>query len=62
MRGRLDGDGYQDIYFVNGRDLYDRGIVTRMLSITTIGDGTFTDVTEHAGVPGNGYRPGLRLG
>ena len=23
----FDGDGYQDIYFVNGRDLYDEGIV-----------------------------------
>ncbi len=22
----FDGDGWQDIYFVNGRDLYDRGI------------------------------------
>ena len=24
--GDFDGDGWQDIYFVNGRDLYDRGI------------------------------------
>jgi len=25
----FDSDGWQDIYFVNGRDLYDRGITVR---------------------------------
>src|SRR5437764_1340100 len=25
----FDGDGYQDIYFVNGRDRYGRGVQTR---------------------------------
>src|SRR5437868_13211724 len=25
----FDGDGWHDIYFVNGRDLYDRGISAR---------------------------------
>ena len=24
----FDGDGFQDIYFVNGRDLYNRGITS----------------------------------
>jgi len=51
----FDGDGYQDIYFVNGRDLYERGISARNALYHNNGDGTFTDVTERAGVPGTGY-------
>ena len=31
----FDGDGYQDIYFVNGRDLHDKGIVTATPSTAT---------------------------
>src|SRR5262245_54857138 len=50
-----DNDGYQDIYFVNGRDLYRRGIQTRNALYQNNGDGTFTDVTDKAGVPGNAY-------
>ncbi|HEY6290891.1 MAG TPA: CRTAC1 family protein [Terriglobia bacterium] len=57
-----DGDGYQDIYFVNGRDLYNRGIVTRNALYHNNGDGTFTDVTEKAGVPGNAYGLGCVWG
>src|SRR5262249_34203020 len=53
--GDFDGDGWQDIYFVNGRDLYDRGISVRNALYHNNGDGTFTDVTEKAGVPGTGY-------
>jgi len=98
----FDGDGFQDIYFVNGRDLYDRGISVRNalyrnkgtarlsmlpkrpvfparatvlvasgeITTTTVfpicnvtqyaamfythnnGNGTFTDVTDKAGVAG----------
>jgi hypothetical protein len=48
----FDGDGWQDIYFVNGRDLYNRGIAVRNALYRNNGDGTFTDVTEKAGVPG----------
>ena len=51
----FDGDGWQDIYFVNGRDLYDRGVTVRNALYHNNGDGTFTDVTEKAGVPGTGY-------
>ena len=58
----FDGDGFQDIYFVNGRDLYDRGISVRNALYRNNGDGTFTDVTEKAGVPGTGYGLGCVWG
>jgi hypothetical protein len=58
----FDGDGWQDIYFVNGRDLYDRGIPVRNALYHNNGDGTFTDVTEKAGVPGSGYGLGCVWG
>src|SRR5438552_1412713 len=58
----FDGDGWQDIYFVNGRDLYDRGISARNALYRNNGDGTFTDVTEEAGVPGTGYGLGCVWG
>src|SRR5947209_5830933 len=51
----FDGDGWPDIYFVNGRDLYDRGISARNALYHNNGNGTFTDVTDKAGVPGTGY-------
>ena len=50
-----NGDGFQDIYIVNGRDLYGRGISVRNALYHNNGDGTFTDVTEEAGVPGTGF-------
>ena len=53
--GDYDHDGWQDIYFVNGRDLYNRGIRSRNALYHNNGDGTFTDVTEKAGVPGTAY-------
>jgi hypothetical protein len=58
----FDGDGWQDIYFVNGRDLYDRGILVRNALYHNNGDGSFTDVTEKAGVPGTGYGLGCAWG
>jgi hypothetical protein len=58
----FDGDGYQDIYFVNGRDLYKRGISTHNALYRNNGDGTFTDVTDKAGVPGNAYGLGCVWG
>jgi hypothetical protein len=58
----FNGDGYQDIYFVNGRDLYNRGVVTRNALYRNNGDGTFTDVTKTAGVPGNAYGLGCVWG
>jgi enediyne biosynthesis protein E4 len=58
----FDGDGWPDIYFVNGRDLYNRGISVRNAFYRNNGDGTFTDVTEKAGVPGTGYGLGCVWG
>src|SRR5437588_4321990 len=58
----FDGDGWQDIYFVNGRDLYNRGISVRNALYRNKGDGTFADVTDKAGVPGPGYGLGCVWG
>ena len=58
----FDGDGFQDIYFVNGRDLYNRGIAARNALYRNNGDGKFTDTTETAGVPGTGYGLGCVWG
>jgi hypothetical protein len=57
-----NGDGWQDIYFVNGRDLYGRDIPARNALYRNNGDGTFTDVTEKAGVPGNAFGLGCVWG
>src|SRR5260370_33373553 len=58
----FNGDGYPDIYFVNGRDLYQRGLVARNALYQNNGDGTFQDVTQTAGVPGTGYGHGFVWG
>ncbi len=58
----LDGDGWPDIYFVNGRDLYNRGVQARNALYRNNRDGTFADITEKAGVPGNGYGLGCVWG
>jgi hypothetical protein len=58
----FDGDGLIDIYFVNGRDLYGRGISARNALYHNNGDGTFKDITEKAGVPGTGYGLGCVWG
>ncbi len=58
----FDGDGLTDIYFVNGRDLYGRGMVRQNALYRNNGDGTFKDVTETAGVPGTGYGLGCVWG
>lgn len=57
-----DNDGRQDIYFVNGRDLYGRGIQARNALYRNDGDWKFTDVTEKAGVPGTAYGLGCVAG
>jgi enediyne biosynthesis protein E4 len=57
-----DGDGWQDIYFVNARDLYGRGIKVQNALYHNNGDGTFTDVTDKAGVPGTGFGLGCVWG
>jgi hypothetical protein len=58
----FDGDGWQDIYFVNGRDRYDRGISVRNALYRNNRDGTFSDVTDKAGVPGTSYGLGCIWG
>jgi hypothetical protein len=58
----FDGDGWQDIYFVNGRDQYGRGIKAQNALYRNNGNSTFTDVTEKAGVPGTGYGLGCIWG
>ena len=58
----FDADGYQDIYFVSGRDLYGRGISVRNALYRNQGDGTFLDVTEKSGVPGTAYGLGCVWG
>jgi len=58
----FDGDGWQDIYFVNGRDLYHRGISVHNALYRNNGDLTFTDVTDKAGVAGTGYGLGCVWG
>jgi enediyne biosynthesis protein E4 len=58
----FNGDGYPDIYFVNGRDLYNRGTTVRNALYQNNGDGTFRDVTQTAGVPGTGYGLGCVWG
>ncbi|HLJ45411.1 MAG TPA: CRTAC1 family protein [Bryobacteraceae bacterium] len=58
----FDGDGWPDIYFANTRDLYGRGIKARNALYRNNRDGTFTDVTEAAGVPGNAFGLGCVWG
>src|SRR5205807_9858171 len=54
-----DGDGFHDIYFVNGRD---DGARTLNTLYRNTGYATFTDVTEKAGIPGNAYGLGCVWG
>ena len=56
-----DSDGFQDIYFVNGRDLRGKGVARNAL-YRNDGHGHFTDVTGKAGIPGNAYGLGCVWG
>jgi hypothetical protein len=58
----FDGDGWPDIYFVNARDRYNRGIKLKNALYRNNRDGTFTDVTDSAGVPGTGFGLGCVWG
>ncbi|HTP68952.1 MAG TPA: CRTAC1 family protein [Dongiaceae bacterium] len=58
----FDGDGWPDIYFVNARDRYDRGIKVQNALYRNNGDGTFTDVTDKAKAPGTGFGLGCVWG
>lgn len=59
-----DNDGWMDIYLVNSGkcDFYDPPHWLRNALYHNNHDGTFTDVTEHAGVPGNAYGMGVAAG
>jgi len=67
-----NGDGLLDIFFVNGAQLIDPMAPRRMPDKTAEafwnrlyrnnGDGTFTDVTDRAGVRGSGYGMGVAAG
>ena len=60
-----DGDGLLDIYLVNGAEmpsLVKTGPKYYNRLFHNNGDGTFTDVTEHAGVAGAGYGMGVAVG
>jgi enediyne biosynthesis protein E4 len=58
----FDGDGWPDIYFVNARDRYNRGINLKNALYRNNRDGTFTDVTDSAGVPGTAFGLGCIWG
>ena len=60
-----DGDGLLDIYLVNGAEmpsLIKTGPKYYNRLFHNNGDGTFTDVTERAGVAGSGYGMGVAVG
>jgi enediyne biosynthesis protein E4 len=60
----FDNDGWMDIYLVNSGkcDFYTPSEPLRNALYRNNRDGTFTDVTEKAGVPGNGYGMGVAVG
>jgi len=59
-----DNDGWMDIYLVNSGkcDFYDPQPPLRNALYHNNRDGTFTDVTEQAGVSGGGYGMGVAVG
>ena len=59
-----DHDGWMDIYLVNSGkcDFFNPNPPLRNALYHNNRDGTFTDVTEKAGVPGGGYGMGIAVG
>jgi hypothetical protein len=59
-----DNDGWMDIYFVNSGkcDFYDPNPPLRNALYHNNRDGTFTEVTEKAGVAAGGYGQGVAVG
>jgi hypothetical protein len=59
-----DNDGWMDIYLVNSGpcDFYKPRVPSRNALYRNNRDGTFTDVTEKARVPGNAYGMGVAVG
>ena len=58
-----DGDGWTDFYIVTARNTHDNnGPAVKNALYRNNGDGTFTDVTDRAGVPGSGFGLGCVWG
>jgi hypothetical protein len=59
-----DNDGWMDLYLVNSGpcDFYKPKLPIRNALYRNNRDGTFADVTEKAGVPGNAYGMGIAVG
>ena len=60
-----DNDGNPDIFFTNGADIYSLKKTSPKYwnrLFHNNGDGTFTDVTEKAGLAGSGYDIGVAIG
>jgi hypothetical protein len=59
-----DNDGWMDIYLVNSGacDFFQPSVPLRNALYHNNRDGTFTDVTTKAGVPGNAYGMGVAVG
>ena len=59
-----DNDGWMDVYLVNSGkcDFFDPNPPLRNALYHNNRDGTFTDVTLRAGVPGGGYGQGVAVG
>jgi enediyne biosynthesis protein E4 len=60
----FDNDGWMDVYLVNSGkcDFFTPSEPLRNALYRNNRDGTFTDVTDKAGVPGNGYGMGVAVG
>ena len=59
-----DGDGWLDLYLVNSGpcDFYKPSVLPRNALYKNNRDGTFTDVTQEAGVPGGTFGMGVAVG